>query len=63
MARLGFSVTGIDAAEKNVGTARVHAERSGLAIDYRAAAPEDLAKGAQRYDAVLALGKIGLSVT
>src|SRR5690606_18496602 len=53
MARLGFSVTGIDASEENIGTARVHAERSGLVIDYRAATPEML-MGAS-YDAVLAL--------
>ncbi|MGE4065124.1 MAG: bifunctional 2-polyprenyl-6-hydroxyphenol methylase/3-demethylubiquinol 3-O-methyltransferase UbiG [Rhodospirillaceae bacterium] len=52
MARLGFTVTAIDASEENIGTARVHAGRSGLAIDYRAAAPEDLT-GA--FDAVLAL--------
>jgi 2-polyprenyl-6-hydroxyphenyl methylase/3-demethylubiquinone-9 3-methyltransferase len=52
MARLGFSVTAIDASEENVGTARVHAERSDLFIDYRTAMPENLT-GA--YDAVLAL--------
>lgn len=53
MTRLGFSVTAIDASEENIGTARVHAERTGLAIDYRAAMPEMLS-GAH-YDAVLAL--------
>jgi 2-polyprenyl-6-hydroxyphenyl methylase / 3-demethylubiquinone-9 3-methyltransferase len=52
MARLGFQVTAIDASEENVGTARVHAERVGLSIDYRAAMPEDV-EG--QYDAVLAL--------
>lgn len=54
MTRLGFSVTGIDAAEKNVGTARAHAERMRLAIDYRAARPEDLGPE-ERFDVVLAL--------
>ena len=55
MARLGFRVTGIDAAEKNVGVARLHAERSALDITYENAAPEDLlARGAQ-FNVVLAL--------
>ena len=36
MARLGAKVTGIDAAERNIGVAAAHAEESGLAIDYRA---------------------------
>jgi len=52
MARLGFTVTAIDASDENIGTARVHAERSNLSIDYRTAVPEDVT-GA--YDAVLAL--------
>ncbi len=42
LARLGFAVTGIDAGEKNVAVARLHAEQSGLAIDYRNATPEQL---------------------
>ena len=53
MARLGFAVTAIDASEENIGTARIHAERMGLTIDYRAAMPENL--GGETYDAVLAL--------
>ena len=52
MARLGFNVTGIDAAEKNIGVARVHAARSELDIAYDVATPEDVT---QRYDVVLAL--------
>jgi len=55
MARLGFAVTGIDAAQKNVGTAGVHAIRSGLDISYRAAMPEDLAAEGKTFDTVLAL--------
>src|ERR1700712_3853461 len=35
LARLGASVTGVDAAEENVAAARVHAEGSGLTIEYR----------------------------
>lgn len=53
MARLGFCVTAIDASEENIGTARVHAARMGLNIDYRAAMPEDIPGTA--YDVVLAL--------
>jgi len=36
LARLGAAVTGVDAAPENIAAARVHAEGSGLAIDYRA---------------------------
>src|SRR5579862_9130136 len=32
MARLGFAVTGVDPSEKNIGTARAHAESFGAAI-------------------------------
>ena len=55
MARLGFSVTAIDASDENIGTALVHAGRMGLAIDYRAIMPETLAETGATYDAVLAL--------
>ena len=55
MARLGFNVTGIDAVEKNVDVARIHATRSGLDISYQAATPEELLGRGRRYDAVLSL--------
>ena len=55
MARLGFEVTGIDAGAENIGVARLHAERMGLAIDYQVAAPESLRAAGHEYDAVLAL--------
>lgn len=42
LAQWGFAVTGIDAGEKNVAVARLHAERSGVAVDYRHATPEQL---------------------
>lgn len=55
MARLGAAVTGADAAAENIEVARLHAEQSGLAIDYRAVTAESLlAEGAQ-FDVVLAL--------
>ena len=55
MARLGARVTAIDAARGNVEIARLHARQSGLAIDYRHAAAEELAADGERFDVVLAL--------
>src|SRR5215469_837218 len=55
MTRLGAEVTGIDAAEGNLATARQHAEGQGLAIDYRQSTVEALAGSAPPYDIVLAL--------
>ncbi|WP_374447999.1 bifunctional 2-polyprenyl-6-hydroxyphenol methylase/3-demethylubiquinol 3-O-methyltransferase UbiG [Stella sp.] len=53
MARLGAEVTGIDAAQRNVEVARIHAERMGLAIDYRFATAEELVAEGRRFDVVL----------
>lgn len=53
MARLGFAVTGADASEKNIGTARAHAAQSGLAIDYQATTAEALVKEGRQFDVVL----------
>jgi 2-polyprenyl-6-hydroxyphenyl methylase / 3-demethylubiquinone-9 3-methyltransferase len=53
MARLGFVVTGADASERNIGTARAHAAQSGLGIDYRATTAEDLAAEELSFDVVL----------
>lgn len=55
LARLGAGVTGIDASARNVGTARVHAEGQGLAIDYRCAAAADLVAAGEAFDVVLSL--------
>ena len=55
MARLGFTVTGIDAGAATIEAARGHAQQSGLAIDYRIADVEALATAAERFDVVLAL--------
>ncbi len=55
MSRLGAEVTGIDASEKNIKVAGLHAEQSGVKVDYRAMPAETLlAEGAQ-FDVVLAL--------
>jgi len=54
MTRLGFDVTGVDASERNVGVARVHAARGGLSIDYRASTAEALIEaGEAPFDVVL----------
>lgn len=55
MARLGAEVVGADAAGGNIAVARLHAEQSGLAIDYRHTAAESLAAAGERFDVVLAL--------
>lgn len=55
LARLGAEVVGVDPSERNIGTARVHAEGAGLAIDYRATTAEALAAAGERFDAVLAM--------
>jgi len=55
MARLGFSVTGIDADAQAIRVAAAHAGESGLSIDYRACDIAALADCAEHFDAVLAL--------
>jgi 2-polyprenyl-6-hydroxyphenyl methylase/3-demethylubiquinone-9 3-methyltransferase len=54
MRRLGFEVVAVDAAERNILTARAHAEAQGLEIDYRAATAEQLlADGETPFDVIL----------
>jgi 2-polyprenyl-6-hydroxyphenyl methylase/3-demethylubiquinone-9 3-methyltransferase len=53
MARLGAEVVGADAAARNIPVARLHAEQSGLEIDYRHTTAEDLAAAGERFDVVL----------
>jgi len=53
MARLGAEVVGADAAPRNIPVARLHAEQSGLAIDYRHTTAEALAEAGERFDVVL----------
>nr|WP_319248855.1 bifunctional 2-polyprenyl-6-hydroxyphenol methylase/3-demethylubiquinol 3-O-methyltransferase UbiG [uncultured Celeribacter sp.] len=53
MARLGATVVGADAAEGNLPVARIHAEQSGLEIDYRHTTAEDLAAAGEQFDVVL----------
>ncbi|MDC0659311.1 bifunctional 2-polyprenyl-6-hydroxyphenol methylase/3-demethylubiquinol 3-O-methyltransferase UbiG [Leisingera sp. SS27] len=53
MARLGATVVGADAAEGNLPVARIHAEQSGLEIDYRHTTAEALAEAGEQFDVVL----------
>lgn len=53
MARLGADVVGADAAAGNLPVARIHAEQSGLEIDYRHTTAEALAEAGEQFDVVL----------
>ncbi|MDE3238203.1 MAG: bifunctional 2-polyprenyl-6-hydroxyphenol methylase/3-demethylubiquinol 3-O-methyltransferase UbiG [Paracoccaceae bacterium] len=53
MARLGATVVGADAAPRNIPVAQIHAEQSGLTIDYRNTTAEALAAAGERFDVVL----------
>ncbi len=54
MSRLGFSVTAVDAAERNIAVASAHAEAQGLSIDYRCATAEALLEeGEPPFDVIL----------
>jgi len=55
LARLGARMIGVDPAEENIAAARAHAAESGIEIDYRAAAAEELAAADERFDVVLAM--------
>jgi len=53
MARLGAEVVGVDPAARNIPVAKLHAEQSGLEIDYRVDTAEALAAAGERFDVVL----------
>ncbi|HKT53067.1 MAG TPA: bifunctional 2-polyprenyl-6-hydroxyphenol methylase/3-demethylubiquinol 3-O-methyltransferase UbiG [Caulobacteraceae bacterium] len=53
MRRLGFAVTAIDPAERNVVAARAHARTLGLSVDYRCASAEALVEEGRTFDVVL----------
>lgn len=53
LARLGATVTALDAAEENIAVARAHAENQGLVIDYRATPVEQL--DAEGFDLVTSM--------
>jgi 2-polyprenyl-6-hydroxyphenyl methylase/3-demethylubiquinone-9 3-methyltransferase len=53
LTRLGATLVGIDAAERNITIARIHAEQAGLDIDYRATTSEALVAAGESFDVVL----------
>ena len=55
LAGMGHRVLGIDAAAAAISAARAHAAETGAALEYRAAAAEDLLAEGARFDAVTAL--------
>ena len=52
MARLGANVTGIDASNKNIKIAKLHAKKNKLNINYFCSSPEKL-KTKKKYDVIL----------
>ena len=54
LARMGAAATGLDAAPENIAAARLHAERQGLAIDYRHGSVETLGEG-ETFDLVCSM--------
>ena len=52
MARLGASVTGIDASDKNIKIAKLHAKKNELNINYFCSSPEKL-KIKKKFDVIL----------
>ncbi|MBT4167836.1 MAG: 3-demethylubiquinone-9 3-O-methyltransferase, partial [Rhodospirillaceae bacterium] len=54
-ARLGATVTGIDAGEENIAAAENHAAAVGLKVDYHAEAAEDLAATGAQFDVVVSM--------
>ncbi|RLQ88574.1 bifunctional 2-polyprenyl-6-hydroxyphenol methylase/3-demethylubiquinol 3-O-methyltransferase UbiG [Notoacmeibacter ruber] len=53
MRRLGAEVVGADASETNIKVASIHAEQTGLDIDYRATTAEALADAGEQFDVIL----------
>jgi len=53
LARLGAHVTGVEVTANNIRVAEIHAQRSGLDLDYRLATAEALAANGEQFDAVL----------
>ena len=54
MARLGGSVTGIDASEKNIKIAKIHSQKNKLKINYFNKSPEQL-NDLEKFDVILNL--------
>ncbi|MCS0504111.1 bifunctional 2-polyprenyl-6-hydroxyphenol methylase/3-demethylubiquinol 3-O-methyltransferase UbiG [Ancylobacter mangrovi] len=55
LARMGADVVGIDPAERNTRIAALHAQESGVPVDYRATTAEEMAEAGERFDVVLCM--------
>lgn len=53
MARMGATVIGADASERNIGIASTHAAQTGVTVDYRAVTAEQLAAEGEKFDIIL----------
>jgi len=53
MSRLGFTVVGVDASERNIGTASAHAAEVGAEVDYRCTTAEALRAAGETFDVIL----------
>ena len=53
VAKMGADVVGADAGATNIEVARLHAEQSGVTVDYRATTAEDLSASGEKFDVVL----------
>lgn len=53
MARLGADVVAVDASDKNIKTASLHATKSGLDIDFRHTTAEALAEAGEKFDIIV----------
>lgn len=54
-AKIGYQVTGIDAGKSNIEVAKIHAQKSGLNINYQNITAEELEKAREKFDVVFAL--------
>ena len=56
-AKMGASVSAIDASEKNISVAKIHAQQSGLTINYQSTSVEKMTEidNYEKFDVVLAL--------
>ena len=52
MCRLGATVTGIDASDKNISVAKIHSEKTNLKINYFCSSPEKF-KIKDKFDVIL----------
>lgn len=53
MARLGADVVAVDASDKNIKTASLHAAKGGLNIDFRHTTAEALAEAGEKFDVIV----------